>query len=224
MHLIQPAILMAVALAAALLTTSCTPATQAARDTMVAAFSGPPALIVTRDEVMARPYYQLRLDSALGSAVLLLARVTDGQEYWATSTRQVLVIENGLVRRATGFPDTLEATRFIGADPFAIGLHRIQDGATAQRRVDWMPGYRFDVTLHSRFKPRGRERVEILGEPLELLRVDEKLSSPSTRFEAINHYWVDPADGTVLMSEQQLAPGLRLQLTALRPLRRGAQP
>ncbi len=208
-----------VLLAAALGSAGCTPAMQAARDTAIVAFRGPPPIEVTREAVFSRPYYQLRLDSALGSAVLVLARVTDGQQFWVASTGHVVVIENGLVRRIIGFPETLEGTRVEGADPFAAGLHRVATGTPVERTADWMPGYRFGAPLHGRFEPKGRERVEILGEGFDLLRVDEHLASPSADFEALNHYWVDPSDGTVLKSEQQVTPSLRLVLTALRPWR-----
>lgn len=203
----------------------CSPLMQGSVDTLRAALSGPPELIVTRDEVLARPYYQLRLDSPWGAAVMALGRVDGSREYWATSSGQVLLVEHGLVRRAVGFPETLEATRFVdgGDDPFAAGLHRIANGATSVRELDWMPGYRHGVRLNSRFTRGGREAVEILGERRELLRIDERIEAEGGAFSTVHSYWVDPEDGFVFVSVQEPVPGMTLQITQLRPYREGAQ-
>lgn len=215
------------AITAALVISACSPLMQGSIDTLRAALSGPPELVVTRDEVMARPYYQLRLDSPWGSALMSLGRVDGNREYWATSTGQVLLIEHGLVRRAVGFPQTLEATRFVdgGEDPFAFGLHRVADGATRIRELDWMPGYRHGVRLRSRFSRGALETHTILGESRALLRIDEYMQGEggAADFAALNRYWVDPRDGFVFISEQQPLPGMNLRITQLRPYREAAR-
>ena len=211
------------AAAGMLVLTGCSPLMQGSIDTLQAALAGPPELVVTRDEVMARPYYQLRLDSPWGSALMSLGRVDGSRQYWATSTGQVLLIEHGLVRRAVGFSRTLEATRFVDGDedPFALGLHRIADGITRMRELDWMPGYRHGVRVQSRFSRGALETHTILGESRELLRIEEQLQGEggAAGFAALNRYWVDPHDGFVFISEQQPLPGMTLRITQLRPYR-----
>lgn len=193
---------------------------QGSVETLRAAMTGPPEIIVTRDEVMARPYYQLRLDSMWGSALMSLGRIEGNSEYWATSTGQVLLLEHGLVRRTVGFPQSLEAVRFVdGIDPFVTGLHRLEDGAESSRELDWMPGYRHGVLVHSRFSRGNLETVDILGEVHTLLRVEEHLQAAQTNFSAIHRYWVDPQDGFIFVSEQQPLPGMSLRITQLRPYR-----
>ena len=215
------------ATAAAFVLGACSPLMQGSIDTLQAALSGPPELVVTRDEVMARPYYQLRLDSPWGSALMSLGRVDGSREYWATSTGQVLLIEHGLVRRAVGFPQTLEATRFVDGDedPFALGLHRVADGTTRMRELDWMPGYRYGVRVQSRFSRGALETHTILGESRALLRIDEYMQGEggAADFAALNRYWVDPRDGFVFISEQQPLPGMNLRITQLRPYREAAR-
>jgi hypothetical protein len=187
---------------------------------MGAVFRRPAPLEFTRAQADKLPYALLRMDSArYGSAVMALGRVVDGDLFWATSSGQVLVERSGLVRRLTGFPATLEGTRFVGADPFAAGLHRVPTGATAHRIVDWMPGSRYGIELDSEFAVHGTESIEILGDRFETLHVVERLRARNLDFAATNHYWVDPARGTILKSEQQLTPDLRVTLTALRPWR-----
>ena len=204
------------ALVVASLLSGCTPLMRATGETLQAALAGPAPLTIDREQVRAIPYDQLRLDSPYGSAVLVLGRVADGQQYWVAASGQVLVVENGLVRRNTGFPQRLEGARFVGADPFALGLHRLPDQATAERIVDWGPGYRYGVHVYSRFSRMGSERIEILGDSRQVLVVREEWSAPAAGISGSNRYWVAADDGSVIRSEQQLTPDLRVTLTALR--------
>lgn len=197
---------------------------QGSVDTLRAAVTDPPSFTVTREEVMARPYYQLRLDTPWGSALMSLGRVEGSNEYWATSTGQVLVLRHGLVRRTVGFPQSLEAARFVdGADPFVTGLHRLEDGSQVYRELDWMPGYQYGVLVRSRFARGELETVDILGEPHTLLRIEEHLQAVRADFSAIHRYWVDPQHGFIFVSEQQPLPGLTLRITQLRPYRETGQ-
>lgn len=222
-----------IAAVAVLTLVGCSPIMQGSLDTLRSAVAKPPELVVTRDEVFARPYYQLRLDSPWGSALMALGRVEGSREYWATSTGQVLLIEHGLVRRVFGFPQTLEDTRFVneeqdggsggGTDPFSRGLHQIEDGALSVRELDWMPGYRYGVQVQSRFSRGLSETVKVLDESRELLRIDELISAKNADFTVLNRYWVDPADGFIFVSEQHPLPGMALRLTQLRPYRGGVR-
>ena len=213
----------ALAIASTLSACTPTPLMRSSLDTLEAAFTGPPTLEQSRADVEANPNYQLKIGTPYGEASMVLGRLSDGQEYWATSTRQVLVIQHGLVRRSVGFPEDLEGSRFIGPDPFAEGLHHLADGAESVRELDWKKDYRFGVRVHSRFTRHGLERVEILGDTHELLRIDETLRTEDATFKATNHYWVDPEDGFIFVSQQNLSPELPVTLTQLRPYREAAR-
>lgn len=215
-------VLMAVVVMGAATLAGCSPLMRGATDTLRIAMASPPQLEVSRAQVMQRPSYQLRIDSPFGSAIMILARVEGRTQYWVTSSRQVLLVENGLVRRSTGFPENLEGTRFAGGqaqDPFAAGLHRIDAPLTAIRELDWMPGYRYGVRVSSTFERIGYEAREILGEQHRLVRIDERYRAEGVEFSGVNRYWVSPEDGFVFVTEQTLAPGLPVRLTQLRPYR-----
>lgn len=223
----KTSVLRCVGVIAALVLSGCTPLMQGAVDTMRLAFASPALLVVDRERVMQRPQYQLRIDSPYGSAIMVLGRVEGDTEYWVTSTRQVLVLKDGLIRRSVGFPENLEGTRVgraqgQGEDIFATGLHRIASPLTGEREVDWMPGYRFGLRVTSTFKHIGNEDKEILGETRRLMRIDEAFQATNADFFGVNRYWVDPDDGFVFVTEQTLLPGLSLRLTQLRPYRGGA--
>jgi hypothetical protein len=73
------------------------------------------------------------------------------------------------------------------------------------------------VNVTSHFKKKGLETVHILDRDVELLRVDEEIEMDGLGFTAQNRYWVDPADGFIMASEQHLTPELPLRIVQVRP-------
>lgn len=203
--------------AASLLVTACNPLMTASLDTLKAAFEGPEPLELTREQVDATPYYQITIAAPTGEAVMALVRLQDGIGFWMASSRQILMLEDGLAIRSVGFNDNLDGTRFEGESPFKTGLHRIADGLQTRRQVDFTDGYRMGVILSSRFKKKGLETVHILDRDVELLRVDEEIAMDGLDFSARNQYWVDPADGFIMASVQHLTPELPLRIVQVRP-------
>jgi hypothetical protein len=187
--------------AASLLVTACNPLMTASMDTLKAAFEGPGPLELTRQQVDATPYYQITIAAPTGEAVMALVRQQDGVGFWMASTRQILMLEDGLAIRSVGFNDNLDGTRFEGESPFKTGLHRITDGLQTHRQVDFADGYRMGVRLTSHFEKKGLETVHIEG----------------LGFTARNQYWVDPADGFIMASVQHLTPELPLRIVQVRP-------
>lgn len=196
---------------------ACTPLSQASLDTVGAVISRPPKVELNRAQVEKTGLAQMHVDAGqLGSALMVLGRYVDRQRYWASASGQVLVEQNGLVRRMTGFPETLEGTHLSADSPFVSGLQHVRAGSTAERSVDWMPGYRYGVTLHSTFSQPVAQELNILGESIPVLYIEESLRAEQIDFRAINRYWVRPGDGLVLKSEQQLTPKQRVTITLLR--------
>ncbi|MNC76572.1 hypothetical protein D3C75_1283180 [compost metagenome] len=48
-----------------------------------------------------------------------------------------------------------------------------------------------------------------------MLRVDEHIDAPVIGLHATNHYWVNPDNGFILQSEQQLTKQLRVKIVRL---------
>ncbi|MCY1516734.1 putative lipoprotein GfcB [compost metagenome] len=210
--------------AAALSLCACNPLMKASWDTLRAATSGPQPLELTQAQVDAVPYYQIKLQAAPGGeAVMALVRQQGDLQFWVASTRQVLMMRDGLVVRTTGFGSNLAASRLSTDSPFASGLHRVVDGATSRRWVDYADGYQVGIPLQSRFEKKGLEQLDILERSYSLLRVDEHVSAPLIGLDAVNSYWVDPADGFVMASRQQVTPELQVVITQIRPYRSAAQ-
>lgn len=202
---------------ASLLVSACNPLMTASMDTLKAAFEGPEPLNLTRQQVDATPYYQITIEAPTGEAVMALVRLQEGVGFWMASTRQILMLEDGLAIRSVGFNDNLDGTHFDGESPFKKGLHRIADGLQTRRQVDFVDGYRMGVSVNSRFSKKGLETVHILDRDVALLRVDEDITMDGLGFSAQNRYWVDPADGFIMASVQHLTPELPLRIVQVRP-------
>lgn len=177
----------------------------------------------TADSVAAKPYFQMLAISPDGKAVMVLGGIEGEVQGWYGSTGDGLFLDHGLVVRTIGLRANLDATHWVSADPFAVGLQSIGSGFDGTRTVDWSPGYRYGVVEHVHLAPAGVEDVNILGTIHRLQRVNEHVSAPEAGFSADNRYWVDPADGFIWKSHQVVAPGVPLDLVQLRPYR-GANP
>jgi hypothetical protein len=96
----------------------------------------------------------------------------------------------------------------------------VADGFTTRRWIDLYKGQEVGVIVNSRFSRRSEQTLQILDKEYSVLRVDEQIDAPAIGLHATNHYWVDPRDGFILQSEQQLTSQLRVKVVQLTPDRR----
>ncbi|MGB5938624.1 MAG: YjbF family lipoprotein [Rhodanobacter sp.] len=197
----------------------CSDLARSSVSTMKLAMHGRPQVQPGAAEVAARPYYQLLATSPQGSAVLILGNLDGQRQAWYGSHGVVVFLEHGRVVQTTGLGQNLDGLQLPADDPFARGLHTLTAPVRYRVDKDWSPGYRYGVPVDATLTPAGHERISILDTTRDVLRVDEQLSAPALHYRASNHYWVDPRDGFIWKSEQQVAPGLTLQLVQLRPYR-----
>jgi len=173
----------------------------------------------TAATVAALPYYQLAASTRDGQAVLILGNVDGTREDWYGNNHVVVFLEHGQLTGTAGLPQNLDGLRQPADNPFARGLQHLEAPAEYTYTVDWSPGYRYGVPVHARLSPAGTAQIDILGQAHEVLRIDEELDAPAAGWRATNHYWVDPTDGFVWKSVQQIAPGQPITLVQLRPYR-----
>ena len=204
-------------LVACLLLCGCSPLMQGSLDTFKAAVQGPVPLELTATDVAAVPYAQILVTTPSSEGVMAKLRQQGDLQYWVASGKQVLLMRNGLVVRTTGLQPALDGTRFDGQSPFKRGLHLVADGERSTRWIDMYQGEQVGLALNSRFVRKGLETVTILDKPYVLQRIDEKFEIPALGFSGTNHFWVRPADGVILQSEQYVTPGLELRIVHLRP-------
>lgn len=199
----------------------CNPLMRASLDTFKAAVAGPVPLVLTQAQVDAVPFPQIKVTTVSSEGVMALIRRRGDLQFWVASGKQVLLMRDGLVVRTVGLGTDLDGTHWQGQSPFQLGLHRVPDGYRSTRQIDWVGGYRMGIPLTSRMTRKGIETIEILDKPYALLRIDEDVEGAG--FQARNRYWVDPADGFIVQSEQHLSPSLTLTITQLQPTRKDAR-
>ncbi|WP_332768985.1 YjbF family lipoprotein [Pseudomonas koreensis] len=211
-----------VCLCAAVLLSGCNPLMSASLNNLKAAVVGPDEVDVTAAEVAAVNYPQLKLTTPSGSGVLALMREREDLQFWVASGKQVLLLRDGLAVRSIGLglEGDLDGTRLADDSPFKRGLHQVADGFTTRRWIDLYKGQEVGVIVNSRFSRRSDTTLNILDKEYAVLRVDEQIDAPAIGLRATNHYWVDPRDGFILQSEQQLTTQLRVKVVQLTPARR----
>lgn len=203
----------------------CNPLMSASVSNFKAAVSGPDDVQVSAAQVAQVNFAQLALTTPTGSGVLARVRERGDLQFWVASGKQVLLLRDGLAVRTIGlgFDGDLDGTRLAAQSPFKQGLHTLPDGYTSQRWIDLYRGGEVGVPVHSRFSRKAGETLTILDKEYAVLRVDEQIDAPAIGLRATNHYWVDPLDGFILQSEQQLTTRLRVKIVQLTPARRAAR-
>ena len=204
-------------LVACLLLCGCSPLMKASVDTFKATLNSAEPLPLTADDVAAVPYAQILVTTPSSQGVMAKLRQQGDLQYWVASGKQVLLMRNGLVVRTTGLEPGLDGTHFDGQSPFKRGLQHIADGERSTRWIDMYKGEQVGLAVNSRFIRKGLETVTILDTPYVLQRIDEQVEIPALGFSGTNRYWVRPADGIILQSEQYVTPGLLLRIVHLRP-------
>ncbi|MDI2144754.1 MULTISPECIES: YjbF family lipoprotein [unclassified Pseudomonas] len=211
-----------VCLMAALLLCGCNPLMVASMTNLKSAVVGPDDIDVTPAQVAEVNYPQLKLTTPSGSGVLALVRKRDDLQFWVASGKQVLLLRDGLAVRSIGLgaEGDLDGTRLSDASPFKRGLQHVADGQTSQRWIDLYKGQEVGLIVNSRFTRKSTETLKILNKEYAVLRVDERIDVPAIGLRATNRYWVDPVDGFIVQSEQQLTSQLRVKIVQLTPDRR----
>lgn len=197
----------------------CSELSRSSVDAVKLAMHRHPHVEPTAAEVAAKPYFQLQATSPDGSAVLILGNLDGQREAWYGSHQVVIFIEHGRLVKTVGLSQNLDDVHLPADDPFDRGLQTLSVPVSYSYSKDWSPGYRYGVRVDATLTPAGHEQITILGTSHPVLRVDEQISVPAMHYRATNHYWVDSRDGFIWKSEQQVAPGLSLQLVQLRPYR-----
>lgn len=198
----------------ALALTGCGVVGRTSLKTVQLAVRGAPDVHPTAAEVAAKPYPQIKVSGPNGGAVLVLGNVDAGRQAWYSSERSIVFLQDGLLVGTHGGTPELQQMWIEGENPFH-SLHTLNGQVTVQRRYDLMPGYRYGLHVTGTLERLGEESIEILGRTRSLVHVRETLRGDQWKSE--NHYWVDPSNGFIWKSQQTIAPGIRLEITQLKP-------
>lgn len=143
-------------------------------------------------------------------AALALLRVEAGQHKWLSADGALLVMEQGRVVRTLGFANDLLHLTNTAGDPLR-NVTNIGPQTSWLRLADWRAG-EYGYRLSSAFTVTPGQTLTFFGQQLETLLVTEQVQYLDranffrTENTWQNRFWFDAQSGTLIQSEQQLAP------------------
>ena len=139
-------------------------------------------------------------------ALLVLAKVDQGELHWMSADRGVFVTRNGRLVRTVGMPENLVGTEFLGADFFEEPGVPSASSSPKKRLIDIAPGNRFGMVVEATLSRGPKEVIRISKRQYETVRLVEKCLVPQLSWEFQNVYWMD-GQGMVWKSVQHTVPG-----------------
>jgi len=200
-------------MATLMLISGCTTGSRATADAF--RLLGKDQVEVSSTQVADNPYPQALLKAPDLSSLLILGFVDEGGQTWLAGRLAAYKLDDsGLVIGMSGSHREIQV-RIVGESPFQ-NLAAIHGSTRVQREYDWLPGYRMGIQVQSTLVRGKLESVEILGVKHALIRFDEWMEGGMS---AHNVYWVDPTNGFIWKSRQQLSPNYVIELVQLKPYR-----
>lgn len=152
-------------------------------------------------------------------ALLVLAKVDQGELHWMSADRGVFVTRNGRLVRTVGMPENLVGTEFLGADFFEEPGVPSTSSPPRKRLIDIAPGNRFGMVVEASLSLGPKEVITINKHQYETVRLMERCVVPQLSWEFQNVYWVD-GKGMVWKSVQRTVPGApAIEMEVTKPAR-----
>ncbi|HJW25822.1 MAG TPA: YjbF family lipoprotein [Rhodocyclaceae bacterium] len=148
-------------------------------------------------------------------ALLVLAKVDQGELHWMSADRGVFVTRNGRLVRTVGMPENLVGTEFLGVDFFEERGVPSASSSSRKRLIDIAPGNRFGMVVEASLSHGPKEVVRINKRQYETVRLVETCVVPQLSWEFQNTYWMD-GQGMIWKSIQhtvQGAPAIEMEVT-----------
>ncbi|MFJ5386429.1 YjbF family lipoprotein [Pectobacterium sp. CHL-2024] len=202
-----------------ILLTGCSQNMEQVGKTFKLAFLGQDDTHVTAKQVANTPYASAYLKVGKApQAFVVLAFAEQNQLKWIGADKNIVATQHGRLVKTQGFGEDITYVDNLQQDPLTLGLLKTSTPITWQSRVEWAQVFRGGYDTRSVFQARGKEIVKILDTSRELLRFDEQVTVPALNESYTNSYWLDPANGSVVQSQQYMGPGMALvTFTVLKP-------
>ncbi|MDP2715691.1 YjbF family lipoprotein [Rheinheimera sp.] len=143
-------------------------------------------------------------------AAMALFKVEAGQHKWVSADKAMLIMQQGRLVRTLGFSNDLLYLTNTVSDP--VQKHNtIRPDSSWLRLADWQSG-EYGYALRSRFEVLPAQEVSFFQQKLTTTLVVEYVQYEDDanylRFDNSwkNYFWFDTASGTLIRSEQTLAP------------------
>ncbi|BES84190.1 YjbF family lipoprotein [Pectobacterium araliae] len=199
--------------------TGCSQNVEQVGKTFKLAFLGQDDTHVTAKQVANTPYASAYLKVGKApQAFVVLAFVEQNQLKWIGADKNIVATQHGRLVKTQGFGEDITNVDNLQQDPLTLGLLKASTPMTWQSRVEWAQVFRGGYETTSVFQARGKETIKILDTSRALLRFDERVTVSTLNESYTNSYWLDPANGSVVQSQQYMGPGMALvTFTVLKP-------
>lgn len=180
-------------------------------DNLKLAFSQPTDVSLPLDKIKTAPsdlVYVKHGERAV--AAMALYKIEAGQHKWVSADNAMLIEEQGRLVRTLGFGNDLLSLTNTVTDPIRR-VESIRKGSNWLRLADWKNG-EYGYQIRSHFEVQQDQQLVYFGQSLPVTLVVENVQyeTPSNylRFDSNwqNRFWYEAKTGTLIKSEQLLAP------------------
>jgi len=162
---------------------------------------------VTRDQAAAIPYASMGYALDGGNQIMLvLATDSGGEMLWTSAAHVVIVTRQGRIVRTLGLDHDLSGLTTRNNAPPPPLTAAFQAPFTSTRLQDFPELGLYGIQVSCRAHMVGRQSINILGQAVPAVRVDESCRSSQPDWSFTDNFWVDGDNGLVWRSRQHVNP------------------
>jgi len=177
---------------------------QLMRESLSASFG---KIRVTRDQAAAVSYASMGYSLDGGNqAMLILATDNGGELLWTSAAHVVIVTRQGRIVRTLGLDHDLSSLTTRNNTPLPPLTAAIQAPFASTRLQDFPESGLYGVQVSCRAFAVGRQNINILGQVVPTVRVDESCRSSRPDWSFTDNFWIDGDSGLVWRSRQHVNP------------------
>ena len=162
---------------------------------------------ITRELIDNIPYASIRLKIGKGPAGLLILENKERKKNTWLSADQVTIVEReGKIIRTLGLTNNLTSIRPQSVN--YVEFVKNKDNPVYKSFISLDNPEVFELELKVKVLNKGLEEIEIVDKKYSLIHFIEEKENRYLRWKSKDHYWVDPEDGFVWKSIQNIAPNI----------------
>tara|TARA_Y100000590_G_C15558452_1_gene953774 strand:+ start:527 stop:1165 length:639 start_codon:yes stop_codon:yes gene_type:complete len=163
---------------------------------------------ITRELVDQIPYASMRVKIGKGPAGLLILE-SKNKKYkkWTSADGVSFIEKNGQIVKTIGLTNNVTNIRFLNDISFSKKIE-LKNMLNSEYFLSLDNPEVFELKVDLKIENEGIETISILDKELSLIHITEEKENKYIRWKLKDHYWVDPNDGFVWKSIQNIAPNL----------------
>lgn len=165
---------------------------------------------ISQDLVNNIPYASLKMKIGKGPAgLLILESKNEGLNTWVSADGVSIIEKSGYIVRTMGLTNNVTGLRSLQNNSF-LDLIAINPSSLSNH-LEYLsldnPEV-FEMELNCYILIEGEKVVEILDKKFSLIHLTKVKENKYLRWKVKDHFWIDPKDGFVWKSIQNIAPNL----------------